>query len=425
MKKLLKNLAIATLLLGMQNSQAAGNQGNGGTGAGGNQESGSTEAGGHNHGGESAENQEGEGMGGDNQTGESSGNQENGSSGMGGHDHGAESSCLLTSEQVVFRDISEEEADTLRFMREEEKLARDIYQALFIQWANQVFGNIAISEQTHMDKVKVFLDAYDIDDPAMTEAGIFNNQDLQRLYDDLLAKGSQSELEALKVGALVEEVDIVDLQKGIEDTDNDDLKRMYTNLMLASYNHLKAFSRKIITIEGEYVAQLMSAEEVEQILNAPKPVMSRGNALLLDSEGVMSDNDACFVSSMGVDQDLLQNGSTINTGDTITIEHKITANANDLEESIDWVIVAFFNPENSDQTQLFARQGDSWQSWDGQLDQIPSAKTSTLLADEYVLAIFQGQLSGMAGQLVIYSGYRLENGDIVYSRLPTILNVTK
>ncbi len=92
-----------------------------------------------------------------------------------------ESFCELTSEQVLIRTLSEKELDTLNFMREEEKLARDVYKTLYGQWNTQVFTNIAASEQKHMDKVKVFLDAYQLPDPASSEVGQFNNTVLQNL----------------------------------------------------------------------------------------------------------------------------------------------------------------------------------------------------------------------------------------------------
>ena len=54
--------------------------------------------------------------------------------------------------------ISDEEATGLIFMREEEKLARDVYLTLYDVWETAVFDNIASSEQTHMDAVLMLID---------------------------------------------------------------------------------------------------------------------------------------------------------------------------------------------------------------------------------------------------------------------------
>ena len=336
-----------------------------------------------------------------------------------------ESFCELTSEQVLIRTLSEKESDTLNFMREEEKLARDVYSELYKQWNIQIFTNIAVSEQKHMEKVKVFLDAYQLPDPASSEAGQFNDTVLQNLYDDLLAKGSQSKLEAFKVGAMVEEVDIFDLENAIAETDNDELKTMYTQLMLASHNHLRAFSRQIITIEGEYIAQYMSSEVVATILELPKPDMMHGNAMLLNPAGHVSENKTCFVTSINSEQGLLQNGSTIKGEDTITVTHQITANVNDLNKVVDWVIVVSYQAENSDQTQLFTHNADNWQVWDGQANNFSATQSAQQLLEGYTLQIFQGQLQGMPGVFSIFSGYRLDDGNIVYNRFPTVFKVSE
>jgi hypothetical protein len=136
------------------------------------------------------------------------------------------------------------EASDLRYMREEEKLARDVYQALGATWtAATVFQRIAQSEQRHMDAVKVVLDRYGIADPAATtKPGAFVDPALQKLYDELVAEGSVSLAAALQVGVQIEQVDIADLQKALAETSNADLEQLYGNLLRGSQNHLKAFT---------------------------------------------------------------------------------------------------------------------------------------------------------------------------------------
>ena len=97
--------------------------------------------------------------------------------------------------------LSVAEAQSLTFMREEEKLARDVYLYLFDLWGTRVFSNIADAEQTHMDALKKMLDKYGLPDPILEE-GVFSNSDLQKLYDELIVSGSTSLINALKVGCL-------------------------------------------------------------------------------------------------------------------------------------------------------------------------------------------------------------------------------
>ena len=163
--------------------------------------------------------------------------------------------------------LSQTEADTLSFMREEEKLARDVYLQMIAEYGSKIFYNIAESEQTHMDAIKTLLDKYGLDDPAVPIFGVFNDTDLQVLYDELVARGDDSKLDALRVGALIEEVDIEDLQTAIDQTDKHDLERVYGNLMSGSKNHLRAFVSQIELLSGEnYEAQYLPQEVVEEIL---------------------------------------------------------------------------------------------------------------------------------------------------------------
>lgn len=140
--------------------------------------------------------------------------------------------------------ISPAEAQDLTFMREEEKLARDVYQVLGAQWSLPIFTNIAASEQQHMDAILTLLQRYNLPDPAAgNDAGVFTDQTLQALYDQLVVQGSTSLVEALNVGVLIEETDIDDLTDCLAIVVRPDIKRVYENLRKASYNHLAAFER--------------------------------------------------------------------------------------------------------------------------------------------------------------------------------------
>ena len=163
------------------------------------------------------------------------------------------------------------EAENLVFMREEEKLARDVYLYLYDEWEQWIFENIAASEQQHMDAVKNLLDKYGIEDPATGNGeGVFTNPELQELYKSLTEQGSTLNLDALIVGATIEDMDIADLQQILSETKKPDITRVCENLMKGSRNHLRAFVGEIELLGATYTPQYLSQEEFEAIVNSPR-----------------------------------------------------------------------------------------------------------------------------------------------------------
>ena len=143
--------------------------------------------------------------------------------------------------------LSEADIDSLTYMREEEKLARDVYIYLYDKWGARVFDNISVSEQKHMDAIKTLLDKYGIPDPVTSnEVGKFTNGSLGDLYEILAGAGSVSLVEALKVGVFIEITDITDLTEGIAATSRKDIKNVYTNLRKGSQNHWDAFCSNLV-----------------------------------------------------------------------------------------------------------------------------------------------------------------------------------
>ncbi len=174
------------------------------------------------------------------------------------------------AKQVVVPLSAEESADLL-YMREEEKLARDTYLVLYDQWLNNAFSNISNAEQTHMDAILALLRKYRLSDPAASMAiGEYRDADLQALYDALIEDGGKSLLSGLRVGALIEEADMRDIEAAIERSQHADIDKVYTNLKCGSRNHLRAFAGQIVGITGvPYTAQLLDQFEVDNIVNTP------------------------------------------------------------------------------------------------------------------------------------------------------------
>jgi hypothetical protein len=180
--------------------------------------------------------------------------------------------------------LSDIEVSYLVFMREEEKLARDTYLTLSEKWDLMVFTNIASSEQTHMDTMLAMLNIYDVADPVVNDAvGSFTNPVLAGLYVELVADAGYSLLDALFVGALIEEIDIRDIQEAIDETAHTNLITAYENLMAGSKNHLRAFVSQIELLGVDYVAQVLTQAEVDIILRKTTPGVFEINAGLNDA----------------------------------------------------------------------------------------------------------------------------------------------
>ena len=168
-----------------------------------------------------------------------------------------------------YGELNDAETEGILFMREEEKMARDVYLTMYDKYPLPVFHNIPKSESAHMGAIKVLIDKYELEDPVGENIiGVFANSDIQNLYDDLVSKGSVSEIEALKVGALIEETDILDLDTHITEIDeNNDILTIYTNLRKGSTHHLKAFVWNLKMRGIEYTPQLMDIKDYNDIMN--------------------------------------------------------------------------------------------------------------------------------------------------------------
>lgn len=140
--------------------------------------------------------------------------------------------------------LGKEDVASLLWMREEEQLAHDVYVALGEHWNLRIFANVAMSERRHVNSIVRLLDEFRVPDP-MTDrpSGSFTIPAMQQLYDEYVAEGRGSLLDALAVGVLIEEMDIVDLRARASDVE--DVGRVYAWLEQGSRRHLRAFVRQL------------------------------------------------------------------------------------------------------------------------------------------------------------------------------------
>lgn len=174
-------------------------------------------------------------------------------------------------------ELSSSEIEGLLFMREEEELARDLYMDIYFAKDSRLntFKNISEKAETkHAEAIRQLLVEYDLEDPSTGVHNTYNDDELQDLYDDLynIAIGSD-DLAALRVGALVEETDIRDINthKSHVSPEHQNIISTYDNLLCGSRNHLRSFVKQIENRTGQtYQTQVPELDsEVRAILSSP------------------------------------------------------------------------------------------------------------------------------------------------------------
>jgi len=157
----------------------------------------------------------------------------------------------------------------LLHMLDEEKLARDVYNALYLKWDVQIFSNIAKAEQKHLNAILLVIENYTVLEAEEGNAGEYLNDDFALLYNQLVTKGSESLEQAYTVGALIEELDIYDLALYLGQTSNENITIVFENLMRGSRNHLRAFNKYLVQLGIQYVPQYIDEVTFDEIVNSP------------------------------------------------------------------------------------------------------------------------------------------------------------
>jgi hypothetical protein len=151
---------------------------------------------------------------------------------------------LIISETPVAA-LSDAQKESLLFMYNEEKMARDLYVSLNALNPIKTLENIALrAEQTHMEMVYELITKYDLDTQNLTELAPneFSNAAVQNLYDALYERGAPSLQASLEVGCMVEVTDINDLNVHLAEVQGiEDLEAVFENLRAGSYTHYWAF----------------------------------------------------------------------------------------------------------------------------------------------------------------------------------------
>jgi hypothetical protein len=172
-------------------------------------------------------------------------------------------------DEIEFVALTDDEAAALVYLREEEKMARDVYLTLADRWQLPIFTNIAAAEQNHMDIVLKAIQISGVADPITDDTvGVFNNGELGQMFTDFVAQGELSLIDALTVGAEIEDMDLADLYTMIEDYPHDLLQLVGFNLAKGARNHLRAFVRALAAQDVTYIPSYLDQESFDAILEA-------------------------------------------------------------------------------------------------------------------------------------------------------------
>ena len=163
--------------------------------------------------------------------------------------------------------LTAREKDSLIFIWEEEKAARDLYNGLYEKNNMTIFLDLVRSESSHMDQARTVMEKQGLTLPP-DEPGVFQNQTLQEIHDQLLAEGLQSDQDALTVAAIFEEISIVDLEKELLASQAEDVRTVYDGLLAGSRKHLRSY---VSDLEGqgiEYQPRYLEAEQFQEIVKS-------------------------------------------------------------------------------------------------------------------------------------------------------------
>ena len=188
----------------------------------------------------------------------------------------------LKSAFVETSALTETELASLLKMKVEEKLARDVYSVLYQKWGSQIFSNITAAESNHLNAIILLLTNYGATDTSLGEAGVFTDSEVQRLYNELIANATLSIEAAYKTGALIEEMDIKDLNAALSGTTNENMIMVFDKLLKGSRNHLRAFNLQLTTLGVVYSPVFINQADYDLIVNSS---MEKGKQYRMNGQG--------------------------------------------------------------------------------------------------------------------------------------------
>ncbi len=171
--------------------------------------------------------------------------------------------------------LTADQKDTLLYIYQEEKVARDVYDYLddIYNVETSTFSDIRLSEQEHMDAVEKLCIKYGVDISNVDESvyGVFILQELQDRYDTLITPYKVEPFpplsDALQVGIDIETKDITDIVAA-EAGMPSDVVSVFENIKESSIYNLGAFKyggNKPVQLTDEQKATLLYMYQEEKV----------------------------------------------------------------------------------------------------------------------------------------------------------------
>ena len=190
--------------------------------------------------------------------------------------------CCIGNVLAQSGELDSAETETLVYLREFTKFKWDIFNVSSRVSEEEnparhsMYVSLAAEAENHLNDLKLLLDYYGIEDPVpmpyeTTWAFGYNNAlvtDLANLYLNFVVWEQHSEEEVLDLIAYIVEMSIIDLRQAILETENSYLIDTYSELQAGAYPQLLTLISVYHTDPFDYEAQLLSQEEVEEIIAA-------------------------------------------------------------------------------------------------------------------------------------------------------------
>lgn len=137
--------------------------------------------------------------------------------------------------------------------------------------------------------------------------------------------------------------------------------------------------------------------------------------LAADSTGQALTTDSFLSGGILAESGKQGDDLTISATETVTITADMLVDPMDVDQPANLVMVGGYTPPAAAQTFYYTRQNDQWQPWDTQLQTLAVAETVERLSTQQKAIIYQGNFAGILGNFVVYVGYRLPDGKIVFN----------
>lgn len=159
------------------------------------------------------------------------------------------------------------EAALLRQMRDEEKLARDVYDRFAP--TDPLFATLADAERRHFDAVGRLMASRGLPDPAAAAApGAFGDPATTALYEALVARGT-TPVTRFEVAAEIEETDLDDLRRALERVASPDVRAVFENLARGSRNHMRHVDARLTALGIAYAPRRLARADYDAIVRSP------------------------------------------------------------------------------------------------------------------------------------------------------------